>query len=168
MKFKNLLWLGLVLLAAGSAAQAQVDVDPDWKESEAPPPPAFHADQLIPIEMPRYVSLRIGVDPATLVITPDGIVRYVMVAKNATGSISAMYEGIRCARGEVKTYARYSLSSHWSAVKDPQWQALNDNLPSRHALALARQGVCDGRAMSASSVADIVRALKSPGPGPAR
>jgi hypothetical protein len=103
-----------------------------------------------------------------LVITPDGIVRYVMVAKNASGSISAMYEGIRCSSGEVKTYARYSTSGRWSAVKDPQWQALNDNQPSRHALALARQGACDGRAMPASSVSDIVRALRSPAPVPER
>ena len=53
-------------------------------------------------------------------------------------------------------------------MKDPQWQALNDNLPSRHALALARQGLCDGRAMPARSVAEIVRALKSPAPKPER
>ena len=166
MKFKNLLWLGLALLAVGSAAQ--VAVDPDWKENEAPPPPAFHPDRLIPIDMPRYVSLRFGIDPATLVITPDGIVRYVVVATNTSGSVSAMYEGIRCSSGEVKTYARFSPSGRWSAVKDPQWQALNDNLPSRHAPALARQGVCDGRAMPASSVAEIVRALKSPAPKPER
>ena len=89
MKVKNLLWLGLALLAVGSAAQ--VAVDPDWKESEAPAPPAFNPDLLIPIDMPSYVSLRFGVDPATLVITPDAIVRYVMVAKNSTASISAMY-----------------------------------------------------------------------------
>ena len=162
MKFKNLLWLGLTLLAVGSAAQ--VVVDPDWKESEAPPPPAFHSDQLIPIEMPRYVSLRFGVDPATLVITPDGIVRYVMVTKSATGSISAMYEGIRCGRGEVKTYARLSASGHWSPVKDPQWQRLNDNLPSRHAQALAQQGACEGNSITGNSTPDIIRALKYPRP----
>lgn len=166
MKFNQLFWPALALVAFGAAAQ--VVADPDWKESEAPPPPAFHPDQLVPVEMPRYVSLRFGVDPATLVITPDGIVRYVMVAKNASGSISAMYEGIRCSSGEVKTYARYSTSGRWSAVKDPQWRALNDNLPSRHALALARQGACDGRAMPASSVSEIVRALKSPAPVPER
>ncbi|MBA3057122.1 MAG: CNP1-like family protein [Gammaproteobacteria bacterium] len=166
MKFKNLLGLGLMLLAVGSGAQV-VD-KPDWTESEAPPPPAFNPDRLVPVDMPSYVTLRFGVDPATLAITPDGIVRYVMVAKNATGSISAMYEGIRCASGEVKTYARYSTIGRWSAVKEPQWQALNDNQPSRHAMALARQGACDGRAMPARSAADIVRALKSPAPVPER
>lgn len=160
MKFNKLFWSALALLASG--AVAQVVTDPDWRESEAPPPPAFNPDRLVPVDMPPYVSLRFGVDPATLVITPDGIVRYVMVTKNDVGSVSAMYEGIRCASGEVKTYARYSSSGHWSAVKDPQWQGLNDNLPSRHAMALARQGVCQGRSTSGNSAADIVRALKSP------
>jgi len=162
MKFSQLFWLGLTLLAFGAAAQV-VD-DPDWKESEAPPPPAFNSKQLIAIDMPRYVTLKFGVDPSTLSITPEGIVRYVMVATNASGSVSAMYEGIRCASGEVKTYARYSPSGHWSAVKNPQWQGLNDNLPSLHAMALARQGACQGRSTPGNSMADIVKALKSPMP----
>lgn len=158
MNLKKLCGLGLTLLAL--QASAQTVPDPDWTETEVPPPPAFNQKQLIPIEMPRYVSLRFGVDPATLALTPDGIVRYVVVAANATGSLSAMYEGIRCATGEVKTYARYTSSGKWSAVPDPQWSHLTDNLPSKHALALARQGVCDGRSVAASSVAAIVNELK--------
>jgi hypothetical protein len=162
MKLDKLIWLGLTLVVL--SASAQLVTDPDWKETEVPPPPSFSTDRLIPIEMPKYVSLRLGVDPATFAITPDGIVRYVVVATNASGSVSAMYEGIRCASGEVKTYARYASSGQWSPVSDPQWRALNDNQPSRHALALARQGVCEGRAATANSAAAIVRALKYPKP----
>ncbi len=160
MTLEKMFWLGLTLVALNVSAQGVAD--PDWKETEAPPPPSFSTDKLIPIEMPQYVSLRFGVDPSTLAITLDGIVRYVVVASNATGSFSAMYEGIRCASGEVKTYARYSSNGHWSSVRDPQWQGLNDNLPSRHALALARQGVCEGRAATANSVATMVNVLKNP------
>lgn len=98
--------------------------------------------------------------PATLTITPDGIVRYVMVATNAGGSVNAMFEGIRCATGEVKTYARSSANGVWINVKEPQWRGLTDNLPSKHALALARQGACDGRSAPANSTADIIKALK--------
>lgn len=152
----NLLGLALVALSATALAE----IDPDWKESEAPPAPAFNKAQLIPIEMPRYVTLRFGVDPATLAITPDGIVRYVMVAINDSGALSAMYEGIRCATGEVKTYARYTSNGIWSTVKEPKWQGMNDNLRSKHALAFARQGACDSRSTVASSPAEIVKALK--------
>ena len=163
---KKIFCLGLMLVALG--ASAQVIADPDWKETETPLPPAFTKDRLIPIEMPKYVSVRFGVDPATLTITPDGIVRYVVVASNASGSTNAMYEGIRCATGEVKTYARYTSSGQWSSIQDPQWQRLDANLPSKHAMALAQQGVCDGRSASASSAAGIVYALKNPGHGQSR
>lgn len=156
MKLDKLLCLALTLLALGASAEE----DPrDWKESEAPPAPTFNKDLLLPIDMPRYVTLQFGVDPATLVITPEGIVRYVVVASNESGSISAMYEGIRCATGEVKTYARFASSGKWAAIKDPQWRGLNDNLPSRHALALANQGICESPTIAAHSVAAIVKAL---------
>ena len=159
MKLKQLVGLGLLTLAL--SVSAQVLTESDWQESEAPAPPAFSSKQLIPIEMPKYVAMRLGVDPATLSITPDGLVRYVVLAINANGSVSAMYEGIRCASAEVKTYARSSGSGPWSPVPDPQWRKLNDNLPSRHALALARQGLCEGRSPSSNSVAALVMTLRN-------
>ncbi len=153
-------WAVWGLVVTGLAAQAQiVPIDPDWQESEAPAPPQFSRDKLLALEMPPYVTLQFGIDPATLAITPDGIVRYVVVASNAGGSSSAFYEGIRCATGEVKTYARAGNSGQWTVVKDAQWRGLNDNQPSKHALAFARQAACEG-ATTARLAADIVRALK--------
>lgn len=157
MEFNKLGCLALALCGLGAVAQSEPE---EWKESDAPPPPAFNANQLIALNMPPYVTLQIGVDPATLVITPDGIVRYVVVARNADGATTALYEGLRCATNEVKTYARQTSGSPWTVVKLPRWQALNARLPSKHALVLARQGVCDSPSTTASSVADIVRALK--------
>ena len=156
--------LGLTLAALGAAAQTVTD--PDWKEAQTPAPPSFNVKQLIPIEMPSYVSLRFGIDPATLSITPDGVVRYVVVATNATGSINAMYEGLRCATGEVKTFARHGTSGQWSLSADPQWQNWDGNLPSKHAMALAKQGLCEGRSVAASSVSVMVKALKNANPHP--
>lgn len=156
---KRCMCVGLVVSALGIQAQSQVD-DPDWKESDAPAAPAFKTTALIAIDMPHYVTLKFGIDPDTLRITPDGIVRYVMVAVNASGSVNAMYEGIRCATGNVKTYARAGNNGLWSVVKEPEWRNLNDNLPSKHALAFARQGACEGRATSVNSTADIIKALK--------
>jgi len=136
-----------------------VDLDPDWKESEAPPPPAFKTDALLPLDMPRHLSTRFGVDPTTLRVTSDGIVRYVVVATAPGGNTSASYEAIRCLTGEVKVYARYGTNAKWNAVPAPPWRPLNDNQPSLHALALARQGACDGRAAASSSPNAIVQRL---------
>lgn len=167
MRCRKLVCLGLAALILGVSSNVigQVFVeDPDWKEVDVPTPPSFNKDKLIFVTMPPYVTLRFGVDPATLTITHDGVIRYVMVAQSlgGSGTFTAMYEGIRCAAGEFKTYARFNASGQWVSVSNPQWRALTDNNTSKHALALARQGACDGRSARARSVQSIVSALKNP------
>lgn len=160
MAYKRIKLLFLLTLGTGIAAAQLVTQDPDWKESDAPVPLSFSPTQLIPLNMPPYVSLKFGIDPKTLSITPDGIVRYVVVATNASGSMTAMYEGIRCATGEVKTYARFNSGGNWDPIKEPTWLDWAGKQPSKHALVLARQGLCDGASTTGQSVADIVKALK--------
>lgn len=159
MTIKKTMLLALAALAFGVAAQDTPESE--WQETQVPAPPAFNTDRLVALEMPPYVSMRFGIDPATLTITRDGVVRYVVVATNSTGSYSAMYEGIRCATGEVKVYARSSAAGSWNTVKDPQWQALNSTV-SKHAMILAKEAACaDGTSSTARSVDAIVNALKS-------
>ena len=160
MAYKKIKLLLLLALWTGASAAQLVAQDPDWKESDAPSPPPFSSAKLISLNMPPYVTLKFGIDPGTLSITPDGIARYVVVATNSTGSVTAMYEGIRCSTGEVKTYARFNSVGDWSAIKEPQWRDLAGQQPSKHAIVLARQGLCDGATTTGRSVADIVTALK--------
>lgn len=157
--------LSVCLSLCGFNLLAQVvDADPEWKEVDVPPPPIISQEQLIPIEMPIFLSLKFGVDPATLTVTKDGVVRYVIVAKSDSGATSAMYEGIRCSTGEFRTYARQNSGGQWSNVRDAQWRPLNDNNTSRHARALAHQGVCEGRSVAATNPAKIIAALRNPQP----
>ena len=148
------------LLMASTAFAQLSDLDADWKELEIQPPATFTIDKLVPIEMPRYVTVKLGVDPDSLTLSEDGIVRYVVVALSESGNINAAFEGIWCRAGEVKTYARAGNDRKWNVVPDPQWKNLSDSQPSMHALALARQGVCNGRSASGHSPHDIIRSLK--------
>jgi hypothetical protein len=147
----------LVLFTGLTGAQNTLD-NPDWVEEKASPPPAYSKTDLIPIDMPRHVSLKIGVDPATVRVGEDGIVRYVVVMTNASGTVNAAYEGIRCLTDEFKTYARVGSSGEWTLVSDPQWKHVNDNMPSKHAHAIARQGACKERL--APNTAEVLKALK--------
>ena len=133
----------------------------EWVEVAVPEAPAFSTTNGIAIDMPRHVSVKVAVDPATLAIGSDGVVRYVATMTNTSGSVSAVYEGIRCTTDEVKTYARWSSSGQWTRTTEPTWKEINSNLPSKHAYAIARQGACEVR-LARNSVADIVRALKAP------
>jgi hypothetical protein len=133
--------------------------DPDWKETEAPRPPPLQAAGLIEIDMERS-SLRWGVDPRTISIGADRIVRYVVVATSNSGTVNALYEGIRCNTGEVKVYARHTPDSGWTQAKDIDWQPLHGNSRARHSLVIARGGVCTGHGPNLSAE-QIARDLRS-------
>jgi hypothetical protein len=149
----------VALSAPITVAQTGNGLDnPDWVEDPVPSPPAFSKDKLIPLDMPSYISVKVGVDPESIAVGGDGIVRYVIVLNNASGSTNAVYEGIRCITDEVKTYARYSASGQWSMLANPAWKAVNENMPSHHAQAFARQGGCQNRL--ATSKQEIITALK--------
>ncbi len=121
-----------------------------------PAPPSFDPNRLVRVEMPSFMALSYGVDPSTLSIGKDGVVRYVMVASNASGAFNAMYEGIRCATAEVKTYARSSSNGQWRMNESGDWRSLGT---APYAMALARQGACEGLA-TATSVATLLRSLR--------
>lgn len=133
----------------------------EWQEAEAPPPPGFDIHRLVPLEMPPYMSLRFGVDPKTMSVTGDGVVRYVVVAhRDSTETVNAFYEGVRCATGEYKTYARYS-GQQWDVVAAPEWKRIDDR-NSIYTYQLAKQSLCGGGRAPRATVADMIRELKQP------
>lgn len=131
----------------------------DWVEDKEPPPPAFSKTRALPLDMPSYVTVRVGIDPATVTVGQDGVVRYVVVMSNATGTVNASYEGIRCASDQVKVYARAGASGEWSVLPEPTWRDVNGNQPSKHALVFARLAACDVRV--ANRQAEVIKALQT-------
>jgi hypothetical protein len=154
--------LALALLAGAAAARAQTipDVNIDWKEVEAPPPPAVRTQGLLPIEVPG-TSLHFGVDPASITIGSDRVVRYVVVATSSSGTVNAMYEGIRCDGGQVKVYARYNPDSGWVPSTNSDWQNIFRTPNSKHSLAIAKSGACMDAAPNISP-AQIAIELRAP------
>ncbi len=150
----------LLWLASGASVAQLTAPDPDWKESEAPRPPALQTEGLIAVDMERSV-LRWGIDPRSITIGDDRIVRYVVSATSSSGTVNAMYEGIRCNTGEVKVYARHTPGSGWIQLRDAEWQPLHGNGRARHSLVIARSGVCIGHGPN-QSVDQIARDLRSP------
>ena len=161
--------IGRALFVAGTAAacvgasglaSAQLFVDKDWKESPVPPAPAFSESRVIPIEMPKYMTLRFGIDPGTIAITGDGVVRYVVVATNREGgATNAFYDGLRCATGEMKNYGRFN-GGQWEMSTNPDWKPMR-LLNSTYTEALAKQAICRGSAPR-GSVGEMLRELRNP------
>lgn len=149
------------LLGAGAVcAQGLAPEHPDWKELEAAPPPVVRTTGLVEVDVSGS-SLRFGVDPDSVTILEDGIVRYVVVATSRTGTVNAIYEGIHCHRGDVKVYARWNPDTGWTPQPRAEWQALQDIPNARYSLQIARNGACFGRAPNGPA-AKVVRDLKAP------
>jgi hypothetical protein len=153
--------LALALAGAAAAASAQLaSVTADWKEVEAPPPPPLRTRGLIDLDI-RGSSLRFGVDPESITVGADDVVRYVVVATSPTGTTNGIYEGIRCSSGDVKVYARHNPDSGWVPAKNSDWQPLHATANYRYSLYIARNGVCIGHGHNGPAV-QIVRDLRAP------
>lgn len=141
--------LSLLCLAPASHAQLK---DPDaepWRELSVTPPSAFSTDQLHPFDVSQTAALSYGIDPKTLNVGEDGVVRYVLVARSSSGALNVLYQGIRCQTAEVKTYGRWNNNaSNWNSSAKEAWQPLSFAGFTRPAMMLARDGICDGRTIN--------------------
>lgn len=146
--------------APGLQAQTSYQEEKAWVEAAAAPPADFSTSSLQPFEVMKNSALSYGIDPKTLTVGEDGVVRYVMVARSDSGALNVMYQGIRCATAETRTYARWSSNSSWNTNPDAAWQTLDFRGPTRPAMMLARQGVCEGRTVT-GNVQKILATLKS-------
>lgn len=148
------------LLAPAAHALNQPEEPPPWQEAEVKPPATFSTDAITTFVLDAQSSMRLGIDPKTLTIDPDGVVRYVLVAKSSQGALNVLYEGIRCASAEVKVYARWDNVSSWNTSAKAEWEALAFRGTTRRAMQMARGGVCEGKVPNGTP-ARILRALQS-------
>lgn len=157
------------LLGWSLGAQAQLQ-DPDaepWREATVAPPAVVSTDALQAFEVSKNSALIYGIDPRTLTVGDDGVVRYVLVARSASGALNVLYQGIRCQTAEVKTYGRWNNQSSWNTSSKDGWQALSFSGASRPAMLLAQGGVCEGRTITGNPQ-KILDTLKNGRPDSAR
>jgi hypothetical protein len=159
----------LSLLGWSPGAQAQLqnpDAEP-WQEAQTAPPAVFSTDQLQAFEVSKDAALSYGIDPKTLTVGNDGVVRYVLVARSANGALNVLYQGIRCQTAQVKTYGRWNNQSSWNTSPRDDWQELSFRGASRPAMLLAQGGVCEGRTITGNPQ-KILNTLKNGRPDSAR
>ncbi|WP_439517735.1 CNP1-like family protein [Hydrogenophaga sp.] len=135
------------LNAAGLALA--VDDEAAWQEMATPAPKTFSVDRLQSFTVSPSSSLTYGIDPETLTVGEDRVVRYVMVARSSSGALNVLYEGIRCQSAQVKTYARWDNNrSAWNTPQKAEWKPLALDGATRPATILAMEGLCNGNAVN--------------------
>ncbi len=144
----------LCLLAALAlpthAALAQPRADEEekpWEEAQWAPPASFQLDKVRTFRLEQTTTMEFGIEPSTLQVGTDGVIRYVFVARSASGALNVLYEGVRCQTAETRIYARWDPASGWrqsTGNSDANWQPLNFRGSTRRQMFMARAGLCDG------------------------
>jgi CNP1-like family len=166
---RRLLLLFLAAFAAQAAGQANVEKSNweleqerrDGKGSEIRLPAYPKADGLVEFFVSGAASFRFFIDPASLSVESDGVVRYTLVARSPSGVANISYEGIRCEKGA--DYRVFALGSdgRWS-VRDSEWRPIEPRAIQRWHNELYRRYFCPNDALI-STAAEGVDALRRGG-----
>lgn len=152
----------MALAISGGPAMAQDQGVKEAQSALAVTPPSFDVQHLQTFEVSPSSALVYGIDPSTLAVDSQGVVRYVLVAHSASGALNVLYEGIRCQTAELITYARWDNRSAWNIDEAAEWRPLSSSGSTRHAMRLARTAVCDGPTPNGDAT-NMLRTLKRGG-----
>lgn len=137
----NMTWRACLAIAAGlwaGCALAAVECDTrkyyecyDYQESEEDKkvwveekytlPAAPDMDKLIPFEVNVSNANRFFVDPASVSVGKDGVVRFTVVIESSGGARTINYEGLRCKTRERRLYAFGQPDGSWIESKGSSW-----------------------------------------------
>lgn len=116
----------------------------EFKEGEVSLPPLPDGD-LIEFAVSSATSFRFFVDPKSISIGGEGLVRYTLVARSPSGVRNISYEGIRCGgQGLVRVYA-FSTGDKWSRNTASDWRPIEPKGVQRWHSVLRSQFFCPGR-----------------------
>jgi hypothetical protein len=145
---KWLLLPALAVLTVQAAGQANVPKSDweleqerrDWKESDVKLPAYPKAEGLIEFFVSGATSFRFFIDPASLSLELDGVVRYTLVARSPSGVSNVSFEGIRCATNSYKQFALGS-DGRWAA-RQSEWRQIEPRFVQRWHNELRSQYFC--------------------------
>lgn len=125
-------WLALAFALISFAAQSQ-PAKPFYYEED----PNAKAWQELDLQLPKYPSpdklLKFRVTPSnfeffidadSLSVGSDGIVRFALLARSASGAENVTFEGLRCFTRERRTYAFGQLDKSWSKARVSEWKPI--------------------------------------------
>lgn len=124
-------------------------------------PPAYPKEgNLLQFDAGAATQHRFLIDPESISVGDDGVVRYTLVVKTAGGSTNVSFEGMRCDSRELKVYAFGRRDGNWIPARDPQWRRIEYQEVNRQHGALYTDILCRDR-VPVKSAKDAVNAIRS-------
>lgn len=153
----------LVLVGVAAACAGQPTLPPEdelaakpWEAQKALLPPYPKEANLLRIYVGSATPFTFFVDPASVSVGQDGIVRYTLVARSSSGATNVSYGGMRCETYESKTYAFGRSDGTWVQARNQQWIPYS-RYETDHHLILADDFFCSVR--GAKTAEEAVQAL---------
>jgi hypothetical protein len=101
------------------------DEQKPWDELQTQLPAYPDLAKALPFEVSSPRSNRFLIDPKSIVVGDDGVVRYSLIAQSSSGVLNVSYEGMRCETREKKLYAFGRKDGTWSRNKFAKWEVIS-------------------------------------------
>ena len=163
---------GLLLAACAGQAFGQTasrfeedfdDTTKAWQEIAIQLPKQPDLQTLLPFEVSATATQAFAIAPESVTVGSDGVVRYALVARSASGAQNISYEGLRCSSLEMKLYAFGHNDGSWTRSRNDRWEPISGGKANRQHAALADGYFCDGKTV-AGDVSSMIRRLKTKNP----
>ena len=92
----------------------------EWREIEVQLPAFPKPDKLMRFRVTPS-NFDFFVDTDSLSVGSDGVVRFTLVARSASGAENITFDGIRCGTRERRTYAFGRTDKTWSKARNNAW-----------------------------------------------
>lgn len=140
----NVLLAALLLTPVCLLAEADDWQAPAWRESEVVFPAVPAREKMHPFFVSAASTHRYFVDPGSLAVGDDGVVRYVLLVETEAGGRNMSFEGMRCATREKRLYASLRRDGEWAPARRVSWERIRDIAPARQHAALFLEYFCPG------------------------
>lgn len=134
------------------AERAEPELEVPWKEEQVALPSFPRAKDLLPLRAetgdPDY---NYYIDVNSVALTSDEVLRYTVVIQAPGGASNIIYEGIRCATKEVKSFAYGTKDGRFAPMPEPEWQYFHTRGPMGYRTALVETYVCDAEGWAVDS-----------------
>lgn len=162
----RLLVAGCVLVPAVTAAQPRSDLEDEdantklWRELEVKLPPYPGSGNIIAFDVSAASSNRFYIDPESISVGSDGVVRYTVVVRSPGGAENISYEGIRCETREQKYYAFGRRDGTWANARSGEWRYIEYKDINRQHGVLYIDYFCPDKKKPVGSPKDIINRFK--------
>ncbi len=159
----------LLVILVSSTARAELDEEswqhpfiepPAWQEEHIQLPAYPDPDHLLEVPVhSNNMPFTVYLDPDSISIGRDRVVRFTSVIVSGTGSRNITYEGLRCGERSFKRYA-YGVNGTWKPLESGTWRRIRSGSMEEYRVVLYKEYMCHPHD-TAYKPGDVVRKLKS-------